>query len=570
MNLLKNMKVRVKLILSFLIVAILIGIVGGIGIQSLKNVDNSAHQMYDNNLRCVYILTHMEQNLTEVKGDLLQLSYVKDSSQKDFLEKNIQENTDENNELISEYEKIPMGEKEKQAYEDFKSYLQQYKSLTGNIIKVLDAENFDEADKQYINMSKTGDMMFDGLEKLIQINLDSAKHANENINLIYKKSNMIMSILSIAGLIIAVAIGLILSNDINKPLQRMRLYGKRLANYDLSHEFKVTRGDEFGETDKWLIKAQSNIKELIETIMKNAQNMNDSSDELSATVEELSSKSISINEAVNHIANNMEKASTGTEEISASIQEVDSSITELSEKAMEGSNNALGAKERSTQVKNDSKKAIEETKKIYDEKQKNMIKAIEDGKIVENIKVMADTIASIAGQTDLLALNAAIEAARAGEHGKGFAVVAEEVRALSEQSAEAVKNIQRTIVDVQAAFKNSIATGSDILDFIDKDVNKQFIAYEKTGDQYYEDSDFVSKMSDEIAAMSEEVNATVGQVSEAVQNMSETAQKSNEQVETIKESINETTQALEQVATTAQGQAELAEKLNEIVQKFKI
>jgi methyl-accepting chemotaxis protein len=37
-------------------------------------------------------------------------------------------------------------------------------------------------------------------------------------------------------------------------------------------------------------------------------------------------------------------------------------------------------------------------------------KAIEDEKIVDNIKVMADTIGSIAGQTNLLALNAAIEA----------------------------------------------------------------------------------------------------------------------------------------------------------------
>lgn len=38
---------------------------------------------------------------------------------------------------------------------------------------------------------------------------------------------------------------------------------------------------------------------------------------------------------------------------------------------------------------------------------------IEEGKIVDIIKVMADTIASISEQTNLLALNAAIEAATA-------------------------------------------------------------------------------------------------------------------------------------------------------------
>lgn len=570
MGLLKNLKVKTKLIGAFLIVALLVGIVGGIGIISLKNVGENAEKIYNQNLRIVYILTDMKENLSEIKSDMLQLIYVRDSSKKSELEKDIQKNKDESDKYISEFESFTISGEEKNMYETFKNNLNQYRTLRENVIKLIDEENFAEAEKQYLQIPKVRDVMFDSLTRLIEMNLNEAKLANDNIISIYTASKTIMIVISIVGLILAILIGLILSNDIYKPLQIIRLFGEKLANYDLSYEFKVTRGDEFGKTGAYLFKAQDNIKELIKTIIENSQNMSASSEELSATVEELSSKAISIDEAVNNIASNMQESSAGTEEISASIQEVDSSINVLSQKAMDGSNNSNKSKERAQEVKDSSQKAIEESQKTFNEKQKKMIKSIEDGKVVDNVKVMADTIASIAEQTNLLALNAAIEAARAGEQGKGFAVVAEEVRELAEQSSDAVKSIQETIVKVQEAFKNSIDTGNDILDFIDKNVQKQFSEYEKTGIQYYNDADFVSKMSEDIASMSEEVTATVGQVSDAIQNMAQTTQKSSEQAETIKESMNETTQALEQVALTAQSQAELAQKLNQIVNKFKI
>lgn len=570
MSFFNNIKVRTKLILAFLIVAILIAIVGIIGITSLKTLDANSENIFSNNLQSVYMLTDMRQNLTEIKSDVMQLIYVRDVSKKDDLEKDIELNKDENDKYITNYEKLPMDNLEKQEWATFKDQLNQYRTLRENVIKTVNDNNFDEAIKQYRQIPVVRDAMFQSLGKLINVNIDSANAANTSNHAVFSKSSKSMTIFIIAGLIIAVGLGFILSRNISIPLRKMVNHAQNLADFDLTLNYNVTRKDEFGETGGALVKAQENIKELVEVLVANSQDLGASSEELSATVEELSSKIVAIDEAVTKIAGGMQDSSASTEEISASVEEVDASISELSERAMEGSNSAIQFKETATEVQNNSKEAIEKTRNLYVEKQDKMLKAIEEGKVVDNIKIMADTIASIAEQTNLLALNAAIEAARAGEHGKGFAVVAEEVRKLAEQSSQAVTSIQFTISKVQEAFKSSIDTGSDILEFINTDVNTQLDAYGKTGEQYFKGSEFMSKMSEEIAAMSEEITATVGQVSETVQNMAVNAQKSSEEAETIKSSLDETTKAIEQVAVTAQSQAELAQILGGIVQRFKI
>lgn len=69
-------------------------------------------------------------------------------------------------------------------------------------------------------------------------------------------------------------------------------------------------------------------------------------------------------------------------------------------------------------------------------------------------------VAAIAKQINLLALNASIEAARAGEAGKGFTVVAEEVRKLSEETNQAVKQINESLMN----FASSIGVVVDGID----------------------------------------------------------------------------------------------------------
>ncbi|MDF2505682.1 methyl-accepting chemotaxis protein [Clostridium sp.] len=546
-----KIKLKVKIAIAFIILVLVIGIVGAIGMNSLNISDSKSENMYSDNLRSIYILSDSKESLSMINSDVLQLINVKDFGMKASLLKDIQNNIDINNGYIKEYEKLKKSTEEQALFDTYKLQLKNFitkkEIIVGKITTLVSNNNLYEASSQYEQLYTEWKPMFNTIDKLVELNVNEAKLQNESNKIDQSNANKIMLIFITVGIILAVLLAVILIGEITKPLTKISSFAERLAKYDFSTAITVVGTDEFSKTSLALNTAQKNVSNLVRNIIDSSYAMSSASEELSDLVQELNESFENIDTSTKEITNGVHEARVSSEEISASVEEVDASIIQLSEKAMSGSNNAAQSKERAKKVQSKGKESVKEIGIIYTEKKEKIVKAIEAGKVVENVNIMSDTIGSIAEQINLLALNAAIEAARAGEHGKGFAVVADEVRKLAEQSSEAVIGIKNTISQVQEAFKNLSNNSSDVLKFVNEDVNSQFETFGNMGNQYYEDSNFVSGMSEEIAAMTEEITATVGQVNNAMQNMAGIAQSSSQGAETIQTNIDEATQGIDQV-----------------------
>ena len=390
-----------------------------------------------------------------------------------------------------------------------------------------------------------------------------------NINDLERAKWELFILLAIA-IVFVVFCMLYINKLITKRLINIQILAERLSNYDFSQDLPIFYNDEIGKTASELNNAQKNIRNLVDSIMSETCNMTALSEELSASITEISQKLNNVNDSSKDINTMMKDTDNLTNEVLSSIVEVNEKMKDFGEEAVKCSNNSSDIKARAEDSTIKSEEAIKATEDICSQKEQNILKAIEEAKVVGEVKIMADAIAEIAEQTNLLALNAAIEAARAGESGKGFAVVADEIRKLAEQSASTVQTIQETIEKIEQAFINLSNNSKDILDFTVNDLCTQLDSFSALGNQYKKDGEFMDQMSHELLSMSSEVENKIQVITKALKGVAGELTKSTENNSEIQKEIETSNYSIEQVTKVSTEQTVIATNLTELVQKFKL
>ena len=273
-----------------------------------------------------------------------------------------------------------------------------------------------------------------------------------------------------------------------------------------------------------------------QTITMAMQELSDSTMNMTENVQDIHLQMMEIGNCVGDISDNVERL-YGTSE----------SIQKVNEEAKINMKTIMDNTVQSVQAVHDITQQIKETNEA-----------------IEGIDTAVELILSISEQTQLLSLNASIEAARAGAMGKGFSVVAEEIRNLSEQSAEGaemIKNIAKIIME-KSHQSVELAEGVHSLIMLEQDnVTKTQQKYEELSrdiectvdeirsisnktdylTQYKEKVvdhvQSLSAISQENAASNQEVNANVSEIMSEVQMVSENCEKMNDLAQNLERAV---------------------------------
>lgn len=254
------------------------------------------------------------------------------------------------------------------------------------------------------------------------------------------------------------------------------------------------------------------------------------------------------------------------ENMNEQIQQITLKLDELSSMNHQISSLAQQVNENTRENQKRMDTAIDSMQKIDESTNecKTVIQKL--GEESKEIIGIVRVITGISAQTTILALNASIEAARAGEHGKGFSVVATEIRQLSEQTKNAVENIEEIINQVTANTQEAVAA-------MEQSAGLTRIGMESirnAGDSAMVITDFNGKMSEQISDMdkiAETVGKMSGEIAAGMEQISSNTHQNYSAIEHVTAATEENSAGTESVVQMVDQIRGLAEKLEQVVKE---
>ncbi|SDB58457.1 methyl-accepting chemotaxis protein [Pseudomonas sp. NFACC23-1] len=429
---LRQLNIAPRAALGFALIAVLVALLGVFALGQMSSIRDSEVAVETQWLPSIRGGDEIREWMLRIRTISLRMALDQDPKNIAVYRGQMDTRDKELGEKIAAYEKLVVTPEGKALYDQFKQTFAAYRTGIAQSFTLAEQGRRDELIKLLLVDMKT---VVDGSGKQLndlaelfskQVSIESQKSQEH-----YANSRMIVSLFVVLAALATVALAMLLTRSIVKPLGEALNAAENVARGDLTRPIETHGSDEVSRLLKALATMQQNLRETLQGISGSAAQLATAADELNAVT-------LDSTHSLQQQNNEIEQAATAVTEMTTAVEEVARNAVSTSDATRQSSESAsLGQQRVSDTV--DAIGALASDVQVTGGLVQSLANQSQDiGKVL-------DVIRAIAEQTNLLALNAAIEAARAGESGRGFAVVADEVRALAYRTQQSTQEIEQMV-----------------------------------------------------------------------------------------------------------------------------
>lgn len=247
MNWFNDLKIGTKLMGTFILLAIVAGIVGWQGVSTTTDMGAISEDMYSNQLTPMQLLSDANDAFLSVRIGIRDAYIIPGGAAHEKAIKQVEESTAQFEAKLDAYSKTNLSQAEKDVLPKFRDSYKEYSQYRDQALAAIQANKFDEGLRQIQAATPSGIESRKYLSELIAINGKLAEESHDQTNAAVKSARTKIIIIVLIAVALALGLGFAIARMIEKPIDNLVNAAITLSKGDMNIKIDTSRKDELGE-----------------------------------------------------------------------------------------------------------------------------------------------------------------------------------------------------------------------------------------------------------------------------------------------------------------------------------